>query len=309
MKNIITSIALIAGMLFFTSCNDKPDPGKDLDIKYQLTVSINTKNVVKDLKDLDNTDAFPGGTIDDGSHVRVNFFIYDADGANVYESTQIVDDFSKSVEIKNSLKPGDYTLVVAADMVENTGDKIEFACWEFKNTDDLENLRIVDLQYNGFKYKAMGVSKSTINLEKAESVKINVEPVGALITFYFSNLYVSEIAYLYYTWDKNSDYYLVNEEKSNVSNTDVENEYEIEAKYTGFYDQRYFLPVQNVTLTWATLDAKPAIIKQGSTTFNAQQAVNQIITVDVRTGNTKVETKSAISLEDIEKSRKMQGKK
>jgi hypothetical protein len=304
---LITGVLLITGMLFFSSCpNPDSEDEKGIDIQYKLTVSINTRDVVKDLKDLDNADIFPNGVIEDGSHVRVKFFIYDDKGELLEGNTQIVDDFSKTVEVTKSVYPGEYTLVATADMVENTGDKIDFKCWDFENTSRLEDFKITDLQYKGFEYKAMGVSKSVVTIKKAETIEIRVEPVGSLVTFYFKNLNAQTMAYLYYTWDKSSDYYRVSDAKSNIIDGGDDTEYEIEAKYTGFYDQRYFLPMPSLKLTWATFNSKEEVLKQGSTTFSIQQAVNSLITVDVQTTNVQVQTKASFSLEDIERSRKIQ---
>lgn len=295
----------IAGMLFFSSC-PPPDENKgvdNVDIQYKLTVSIKTLDVVKDLKDLDGSELFPDGVIEDGSHVRVKFFVYDEQGELLDESTQIVDDFSQTVEIVKSLYPGQYTLVTTADMVENTGDKIDFECWKYDYTSSLEDFRITDLQFKGFEYKAIGVDKTTLTLKKAQTVDVRVRPIGALVTFYFTNLDAKKMAYLAYSWDKGSDYYQPDDGKSGVIDSGDENEYEIEAQYTGFYDQRYFLPLQNLKLSWATYNAATETIKSGSATCNVQEAVNQTITVNVQTGNAQLQTKASVRLEEIVRSR------
>lgn len=295
----------MAGMLFFSSCPPgKKHGGDEVDIQYKLTASIRTLDVVKELRDLDGSELFPDGVIDDGSHVRVKFFIYDDQGKLLEENTQIVDDFSQKVEIVKSLYPGEYTLVTTADMVENTGDKIEFECWKFEYTSSLEDFKITDLQYKGYEYKAIGVDKTTISIQKAESTDIRVRPIGALITFYFNNLDVKKMAYLAYSWNKSSDYYRPDNGKSSVIDSGDENEYEVKEQYQGFYDQRYFLPVQSLKFSWATYNASTTILKSGSVTCNVQEAVNQTITVNAQTGEAQVQTKASISLDDIERSRK-----
>ncbi|MDR1257810.1 MAG: hypothetical protein LBK65_00820 [Tannerellaceae bacterium] len=309
MKKLIIALTGIL-LLSFASCDgDK----KDVDIKYELKVSIDVLDVVKNLKDLDNAELFPNGVIDDGSHVRVKLFIFGEDGSLISEDTQIIDDFSKKSQMTKSMYPGNYTLVASADIVENDGDEIEFQCWEFRNTSSLRNFRIVDLGKRGHEYKAIGVSQNTVEISKSLSTDIRVQPLGAMVTFYFRNLFVSEIAYLYYTWDRQSDYYAVENETTSFIESDAEMEYEVEAEYTGLYDHRYFLPIQDITFLWGTFTKDIDVVKSGNAKFSTSIGHNFTVNVDTRTGTTQVvqSTRAAdpISLEDIRRSREMLNKK
>jgi hypothetical protein len=293
MKKIII---LITGVLFLISCDKKTE------IKYEMTVSIDVLDVVKNLRSLDNTELFPNGVIDDGSHVRVKLFTFNGDGSLFAEDSQILDDFSQKALVKRSMPEGEYTLVAFADMVDNNGDNITFQCWDFQNTSSLRNFRIVDLGYKGHKYKAMGVSKTNVDISKSLSTNINVQPVGALVTFYFRNLFINEVAFLYYFWDKHADYYLVEDGTSNSVDIDIENEYEVEAEYNGLYDQRYFLPVRDMTLTWATLTGDLNVVKRNTVTFNVEQGKDITVNVDTKaaTANVSQTTRSdSFSLDDL----------
>jgi hypothetical protein len=274
-----------------TACGDKK--ADDL-LQYELSASIDVLDVVKDLKDTGQGALFPNGTIDDGSHVRVKFLIYNKeDGSLLNEETQIVDDFSKIVKVTKSVKAGEYIVVATADMVENTDDEIDFACWEFKNTSLLRDFQIKDKGYIGYEYKAMGVYKTSVTVDKAVSLNIKVKPVGGLVTFYFRNLTISTIAYLAYAWDKISDYYLVEDEKSYSANSPSGNEYEVKEQYNAVYDYRYFLPMQSLLLVWETYDAKEKALNSGSVTFDVTQGVNPLLTTDVKAGTTQLTTRAA----------------
>lgn len=283
------------------SCNTD----KEVDIVYQFTSKIDILDVVKELKDIQNADAFPNGKIDiDGYHVRVNFFMYDKDGAVVEKDTKIVNDFAQVVNVTKAMPEGEYTVVATADIVKNAGDRIDFEYWKFENPNTLRDFKIKDLNYVGFEYKALGIYKEMVNINKSTNLNISVKPAGSLITMWFRNAYVSSIAYIYYEWNKSSDYYLINEDKANVLNTGSSDDFEVESAYTGYYDQRYFLPVQDFKFTWATYNSSINVVKTNNTTFNITKGVNPTITVDVTTGNTVVSnnTKSGVfeSIQDKE---------
>ncbi|MDR1357298.1 MAG: hypothetical protein LBJ58_06485 [Tannerellaceae bacterium] len=316
MKKII--FALTGILLFFNSSSCDPNKDKDdtgsgtngggVDIKYEMTVSIDALDVVKNLKDLDNTDLFPNGVIDnEGYCVRAQLFVFNEDGSLFSEDVQMLADFSQKAKVTKSMPSGKYTLVATADMVRLDGEKVEFQCWDFQNKTSLRNFRIVDIGYVGLEYKALGVSRSEVEIKKALSENIDVQPVGALITFFFHNLNASEMGYLYYAWNKDQDYYSAGDGTSNSVNDDIENEYEVDAQYTGFYDKRYFLPVNNVTLFWATLTKDIVVIKEGNTAFNVEVGNNITITVDVKAGTAAVSrsTRAAsFSLDDIDYNRR-----
>jgi hypothetical protein len=294
MKNLAITVFILLALAILTSCEGNK---KDVDVQYQLTVSVDVRNVVKNLKDLDNTDYFSNGVIPDEDYrVRINLFIYKEDGSLVGKETQIVDNFYKKMEVKKSMDTGKYTLVASADIVESSGSNVEFEFWKFENTDDLRSLRVVDLKYVGFYYKAIGISKKTIEIEKSESQEIVVDPIGSLITFHFYNASASKIAYIVYEWNKSAEYYRVDDEEANVINATVGSDFEVTSQYTGYYDPRYFLPTQNIELIWGTLTAAEKVVNAGSKVFNIQKGVNQILSIDVQSGSTQLKSDTRATL-------------
>lgn len=279
MKRILL---ILAGIAMMTSCNDNLEVG----ITYQLTATIDNLNVVKDLKDLDNTDLFPNGTIDvSGYKVRVSYLIYNAAGELVDEDIQLVDDFSKTVTVTSNLEAGEYTLVACADIVESSSNgSISWEPWNFGNKSSLRDIKITDAGYKGGYYKALGVKKSAVTIEKSETVQLTTEPAGGLITFLFNNINHNQVAFINYGWDKASDYYLINEDRSNVVSGFWENDYETESEYTGVYVHRYFLPVQDFTFMWKIYGPTQNLLRSGETTFDIEKGVNKTITVNTQTG-------------------------
>lgn len=278
----------IAGVLLLASCNND----KEVDIVYQLNAKIDILDVVKDLKDIQNADAFPNGIINEEYNVRVNFIIYDEKGTAVEQDTKIVNDFSQILNITKSLSKGEYTIVATTDIVKNNGDRVDFEFWKLENTSSLRDFKIKDLNYIGYRYKVLGIYKDIISVNGSVNLDVSVKPAGSLITMWFRNAYVNNIAYIYYEWNKSSDYYLVNEDKPNVLTQKTYDDFEVESSYTGYYDQRYLLPVQDFKFTWATLNSANVILKTNSATLNIIKAVNSNITVDVSTGDTQVSNAS-----------------
>ncbi|MDR1938378.1 MAG: hypothetical protein LBQ73_07760 [Tannerellaceae bacterium] len=294
------ALMAIMGLILFTACSPTAnDDDANGIFQYEVNVSIDIRDVVKDLKDLDGADLFPSGKIIatgdwEGLHARIKFLIYNEDGSLRSEETVIVDDFSKAAELKKVLPGGDYTVVATADMVQNTGDKIDDELWEFENTSQLRNFKITDRQYTAGRLKALGVYKSTLNVSKAESLKVRIKPLGSLVTFYFKNVtYSNQVAGVYYQWNKDPDYYLVDEEKSGIRDVAVYDTWEVNGDYTGVYDYRYFLPFSgSITLEWAAFDGDGDFLKTGSTEFTVKQGENATVTVDVTAGTAGAATKS-----------------
>lgn len=284
---------MVGVVILLTSCNKD----LDLDIKYQLTVDIDNMDVVKNLKNYNNADLFPNGVIGIKDYkVRVSSMLYNSAGVLVSEDIQFVDDFSKTVSLTNSIDAGEYTLVSFADIVKYNSGKVSFEYWKIEGKNSLSKLQITDMDYKGFEYKALGVAKTKISINKSTLASIKTEPVGSLITFWFINIDYAKIAYLGYGWNKKSDYYLVDEEKSNIVTENTIDEYETESEYTGYYDQRYFLPMQQLTFVWQSYSSSLNAILSKGLTFNIDRGINKTIKIDVQTGQYSEtnSTKSAI---------------
>jgi len=280
MKKILM-IVMVGVSILLTSCNKD----LDLDIKYQLTVNIDNMDVVKNLKDYDNSDLFPNGVIDasDGK-VRVTFLCYNSDGKLCFEESQLVDDYSKSVEITKSVESGDYTIVTITDIVSVENGKISTELWKVEKKESLRDLKVSKGSVNQYYFMALGISKENLSINKSESVKVNTEPIGSLVTFKFTNIDQSKVTSIGYGWSKESDYCLINEGKYNiVSQTSVE-EFEMESKYTTYYDQRYFLPISDLTFAWISYSSNFTPVLSKGMTLNVQSGINKTITVNVNSG-------------------------
>lgn len=278
---------MLLGVLLITACTNE----KEADIVYELTAQIDLLNVVKGQKSIDNTDVFPGGRIDiSGYNVRVNYFVYNDEGSLVASETKIVGSFAQTVSVVKSLPGGNYTLVATADIVKSVDERVDFEFWKFENVSRLRDFRIVDQNYIGYEFKSLGIVKQYTLVDGAKQVNLSVKPVGSLVTFYFQNVYLNNVAIVYYEWNKTSDYYSVDDETSNIRTVRYGFDYEVDSQYTGFYDQRYFLPIQGFKFLWGIYDADLELLDFDAVTFNITKGINPTVTVDVSTGSMQVTT-------------------
>lgn len=280
MKKIVM-ILMVGVAILLTSCNKD----LDLDIKFQLTVNIENIDVVKNLKDIDNSDLFPNGVIDaDDAKVRVTLLCYNSDGKLCFEESQLVEDFSKSIEIAKSVESGNYTLVTITDIVGIENGKVSTELWQIENKETLRDLKVTKGSTNLFYYMALGISKESLTVDGSMAVNVNTEPIGSLVTFKFTNIDQSKVSLIGYGWSKESDYCLINEGTYNiVAQTSVE-EFEMESQYTTYYDQRYFLPIQDMTFVWISYSPSLTPVLSKGMTLNIQSGVNKTITVNVNSG-------------------------
>jgi hypothetical protein len=281
-----TTVTLLIGMICLLSC-DKEDV-----VKYQLTVRIDALDVVKDIKDLNNSDFFHNGVIPlvNSYQVRIKLLVYGKDAALVDEDTRFVDSFAEIATITKLLPAGIYTLVATADVVQKTGEQVDVEFWHFDNVTSLKELRLTDTRLNGFHGKTVGVYQNTLDVDRPASLNINIKPAGSLVFFQFYPNTVNTVSSCSIVLDKCNDYYLVNEGISYPSDY-------------GFYHDRpdvwfvngtnyvimlYFMPVQNVSFMWnATVDQTA---NEGSITFDVEAGRNLYINTDVISGVSTVKS-------------------
>ncbi|MFA5328108.1 MAG: hypothetical protein WC384_09975 [Prolixibacteraceae bacterium] len=279
MKKIL--MILIVGIaVILTSCNKD----LNLDVKYQLTINIDNMDVVKNMKNYDNTDVFPGGLLDsDGVKVRESFFVYNLNGELVFNNTEIVDDFSKKILISCDLSEGEYTLVSCVDIVVSDGESITEELWNFKNVDMLSNFRMEEA-VSLYQMNTLGVTKSQVSIDKSVSVDIKTSVVGAMFSYCFENAYLEEIAEVDWGYSKTNDYYNVEDAASNVSEQVQNNYWEPDEQYNGIMGSIFILPCKDFVFAWQSYSTTFEPEAFGYVTFDVVAGNHKTITVDSQTG-------------------------
>jgi hypothetical protein len=272
-------------MLLLFSCNQD----KEVEIQNQLSVSIDVFDVVKDFKeDSNNKDLFRDGVlVMKDYHVRIQLYIYNNEGILVSENIKIVDDFAQKVNIIAVLPVGTYTIVASADVVKTENDQIKFEYWSFDKTSDIRIFKITDLNFVGSIYKAIGVYKNTLMIDKPESLDIKVKPIGSLVSFRFRyNENANRFSTIKFIWDKTNDYYSVDEGDPNILHR--QGNYEILEVNPEYYSEVwdvYFLSIQNQIMTWEANSTSGEAVNNGVVTFDIEQGINLVVETDVITGN------------------------
>ncbi|MDR3261105.1 MAG: FimB/Mfa2 family fimbrial subunit [Tannerella sp.] len=279
------TILMICGIVFLmASCNED----NDVDIQYQVTIRIDAMDVVKNLReDADGTELFPNGEIivsgANPLHPRIKCLIYDSDGSLFTEETRIVDDFTKTVSITTKLPGGNYTIVASADLVQHTGDQVNFEFWKFENTSSLEDFKITDLKFDAGLYKVLGIYKNAININEGINSEIRIKPAGSLITFRFWTEFSNEISKIAYSWNKHPDYYHVNDNKATYLDLEkpYKEEFEIDPKYQAFVGVQYFLSTQDLNIHWWTT-LSDETVNEGNVVFNTlTPGINYLVSINV----------------------------
>lgn len=282
----------MVGIAMLTSCNKE-----DLDIKYQLTATIDIINVVKNIKDIANADLFPNGAVSETEKVRISIFVYNKAGELVIEESQLVNNFSEKLTLNKEIKEGVYSIIVCADVVDaENGTKIDKEYWQFDQTSLLQNSKVNFT--NGMAYYTMvlGYTKQEITIKKSQDLLIDVKPTGSMVTLDFDYLNLSKIQTIevgYKTWN---DYLSLSD--GNTSTKELLNSGKIytltKGEYRNLVKSTYIFPSDKLTIIWDGLDLNGNVVISGTIPSTSLTAgVNKIITIDTSTGNVTTTTKSA----------------
>jgi len=267
--------------------------------KHVLKTQISNANLVADYKNvLLNKDIFPEGEIQDENFdfVRNTILTYNSDGRLVRKDVKITNGFNQSVSTSNILEEGKYTVVACTDIVEYENDSVTFQFWEIQNEDHLDSLKLKDLGFYGLQYKILGIAKTEIDLNSNQTVTLNTENAGALVTFYFKNIAHEQIKSIIFKTSVQNKFLSVNDNLVDTLLSDNYFTYKTKSEYTGAYEMFYFLPMEKQTLTFTTYENADFTeqILVISIDFKIEQGKNLLIETDVQTGDYKItETKSA----------------
>lgn len=266
-----------------------------VDINYQLTATITAIDVVKNIKDIANSDLFTNGSVGDEEKVRISLFVYNKSGELVIEDTKLLNSFAEVLTIKKPIKEGNYTVICCADVVDADNlSTVKTEYWKFDNKNLLQNVKATfpfDMQYYTF---VLGYSNQSISINKSQNLNISLKPTGAMITFDFDYLNLSKVETIkmgIITWN---NYFSLSDGVSNVS--ELLNDGNVFTLQKGEYRNKvksiYCLPSNKLTVKWVGLNAVGEQLVSGTIPSSAIIAgQNKIFTINTSTGI--VTTKSA----------------
>lgn len=285
MKNIFILIASVA-LLF--SCNND----KEVEISYQLTATVDVIDVVKNIKDIDKSDLFPNGEVDEAK-VHVSFLLYDNEGNLIMQELKKLNTFQEKMTVNKAIEEGDYTIVCTAFVVQ---DQNNLTFWKFENVNTLRDFKITYPTAWISPQAVLGVSKQEISINNSENITINVKPAGALLTLDFDYLSTAKIQTIKLgikTWN---NYYSVVDNTANMMELlNDGNVYTLEKGSSRNKIQSvYFLPVNQVNIKWVGFDASGTAVASGTIPSAPLKAgEDKIYTINTYTGEIETITKAA----------------
>jgi hypothetical protein len=182
---------LLSAALLFTSC------AKEYGYyEYtRLNIDLDLQGALGNFEEINEGDFLP--TKD--QRIRVQFFIYDTSGHLVNHQERTANDYYTTIECTlERLGLGDYTLIVATDLLEKKEGVFLPGYWEFTGTNTLNTFTAKGLDAPD----AMGERLLTLTREeftidgrrKSKNVQLIAEPVTAMVCVTYFDIFY---------WDKN----------------------------------------------------------------------------------------------------------
>lgn len=177
-------LVVSAVALAFSSCSDS----EEVDIKYQVNFTISPETVISDFQ------GYKSGNLqlDDDTKLRIRNLIYDENYNLVKSSEGLVNQYSENLQFAEILPEGDYTVITTTDVVTgNSSSNITSSYWNFTKENNLNDFTITRENRVCFMGEStLGLIKSTLKVNgQSTTLKINVKPITALITFHFRNIH------------------------------------------------------------------------------------------------------------------------
>ena len=268
--------------VLFASCNKN----LEVDITPEesvITANIDISGIVKNFKNVDGTNLFVNGTIEQDRFVEVRFSIYDENGSAIITETVSLQDFSKKESITKTVKNGEYTIVACA-YISDKNDEAEF--WKPENINDLYSYWIKyspgSSKWIGT-YGVLGVWEKEVAINESQSVNINISPVVSMVYFYFTNCDVAGIKKIQLNVKSFNDYFDVAKMQGVINE---QNTYTYEKNITTStttWAICYF-PISKFSISWKGFDADGKEINNGDIPSSALTAgETKVITIETQT--------------------------
>ena len=257
-KYMIMCMAVVA--LLFASCKNE-----DISISREVSFNVNPYTVIRDfakheLNSGDLVTPYPG------DRVRVNLFIYDADGHLVGSEMDYFRDYSQTMFTTKELADGNYTIVAITSCVESNYNEY----WIIKGTEDITNLQISwneDNDYYFGYFTILGVAQQQIEVSSGHtSYNIDVKPAGSLAINRIRDIHYYNNVYYYVMYGNRDDINFSFNSFGDYTCNSLENSYFPQclnntinpnanefANYSGVARYAFLLPTGRTSFRWEAL--------------------------------------------------------
>lgn len=178
-KYILLVVSTIA--LAFTSCSDS----EEIEIKYQANITVAVDKLMEPFQERNAGDF--DIDIKEGMSLRIQSFVYDANGILVQSCISSVDDYSKTVSYSAVLENGSYKVVSIADFIIGNTNNPSTAFWNITDVNNINTLKVTSGEYYGsWSYETLGIVVNEFEVsEKSSDINVSIKPVTALFQIIF----------------------------------------------------------------------------------------------------------------------------
>ncbi len=171
---------LVSALAFtFTSCTDS----EEIDIKYQTNITIAVDKLMEPFQERSAGDF----DIPEEMSIRVQSFVYDANGILVQSCVSSVNDYSKTVSYSAVLENGIYKVVSIADFVVGNVNNPINNWWNISGENNINTLKVSKGQYYAtWSWETLGAVVNEFEVsEKSSEINVSVKPATALFQIIF----------------------------------------------------------------------------------------------------------------------------
>ena len=172
-------LVVSAVALAFTSCSDS----EEIDIKYQANITVAVDKLMEPFQERSAGDF----DIQEGMSIRIQSYVYDANGILVQSCVSSVNDYSKTVSYSAVLENGIYKVVSIADFIAGNANNPTNSWWNVTGINNINTLKVTAGEYHGtWTWETLGAVVNEFEVsEQSSEIKVSVKPATALIQVVF----------------------------------------------------------------------------------------------------------------------------
>lgn len=172
-------LVVSAVALAFTSCSER----EEIEIKYQANITVAVDKLMEPFQERTAGDF----DIPEGMSIRIQSYVYDANGNLVQSCVSSVNDYSKTVSYSAVLENGTYKIVSIADFIVGNVNKPTYSWWNVTGENNINTLKVEDGKYIAtWSWETLGAVVNEFEVsEKSSEIKVSVKPATALFQIIF----------------------------------------------------------------------------------------------------------------------------
>ena len=176
-KYILLVVSAIT--LAFTSCSDS----EEIEINHQANITVSVDKLMEPFQELLAGDF----DIQEGMSLRIQSYVYDANGILVQSCISSVNDYAKTVTYSAVLENGIYKVVSIADFIAGNAKNPTNSWWNVSGINNINTLKVTaGDQYGTWAWETLGAVVNEFEFsEQSSEIKVSVKPATALIQVVF----------------------------------------------------------------------------------------------------------------------------